>query len=41
MNAMITGYDNGLANEALKFFYHMLSEDMKVDLVTIKSVLLA
>ena len=39
---MIIGYaHNGLANEALKLFNHMLSEDMKVDLVTIKSVLLA
>ena len=39
---MISGYShNGLANEALKLFNQMLSEDMKVDLVTIKSVLLA
>ena len=41
-NAMIIGYaHNGLANEALKLFNHILSENMKVDLVTIKSVLLA
>lgn len=39
-NSMIAGYVlNGIANEALKLFNQMLSEDVKPDLVTIRSVL--
>jgi pentatricopeptide repeat protein len=39
-NSMIAGYaQNGLANEALRLFNQMLTEDMKPDLVTVKSVL--